>query len=105
MEPIELPIACTLDAAGQAEQARRWATLIDTAAIGRTATADGIELRFHPHQGVADELDQLVAVERGCCPWADWQIERTDAALILRATAPRDGVAALRAMFSALATS
>jgi hypothetical protein len=83
-------------------QARRWAELIRTAGSGRVATRDGVELRFRPADGVAHELETLVATERGCCAWARWEIDHPaggDGSLVMRAGADRNGTAVLQSMF------
>jgi hypothetical protein len=103
MEPIELPVACTLNAADQSEQVQRWTRLIETAALARSHTPGGIELRFaDPDDDIREELAALVAVERECCAWAHWTIRTAPGGdLVLQATAATEqGAAALRAMFS-----
>jgi hypothetical protein len=102
-EPIQLPIACSLDAGELSVQERRWAELIRAAGTGRVATLDGVELRFRHDAGVAAELEALVATERGCCAWARWEIARPDCdddgCLVMRASAAGDGAAVLQSMF------
>ena len=92
-EPIELPIACTLDAGELRAQERRWAQLIRTAGIGRAATPDGVELRFRVDEGVEDELEALVATERECCAWARWEVGHlAGAAVVMPARAAGDAL-------------
>ena len=58
-----IPVACTLTAAGLATQRRRWEQLMARALTGRAETADGLRLSFRPE--AEDELRALVAVETG----------------------------------------
>jgi hypothetical protein len=102
-EPIELPIACALGVRELGAQERRWTELVRAAGTGRAATPDGIELRFRDddHHGVERELGELVAIERECCAWARWQIDRgpEDGSVVLRARASGDGAAVLQSLF------
>ncbi len=92
-------IACTLAPKRLAGQADRWRQLLQAAGLGRTETADGLELRFRDEPAAERELRDLVAVERACCAWARWEVQRADGALVLHASSTPDGAAALHAMF------
>jgi hypothetical protein len=92
-------IACSLGAERAAGQAERWRRLGRDAGLGRTETADGLELRFRDEAAVERELRDLVAVESGCCAWARWEVRRADGELVLRVSSVPDGAAALHAMF------
>lgn len=92
-------IACALGQERLADQAGRWRQLTEAAGLGRTETADGLELAFRDEPAVERELRDLVAVERACCAWARWEVQRAGAALVLHVSSTPDGAAALRAMF------
>jgi hypothetical protein len=92
-------IACDLEAGGAAAQAERWVRLGQEAALGRAETADGLEIRFRDEAAVERELRELASVERGCCAWARWEVDRTNGELVLRVTSTPEGAAALHAMF------
>jgi hypothetical protein len=79
-------VACTLTAADLAVQGNGWARLAFRAAAG-----DGVE----------DELQRLVAVERECCAWASWTVraDGADVVLEVRSAAP-EGIAVLHGMFA-----
>jgi hypothetical protein len=94
-EPV--PIACALNSADLAAQARRWQRLITRALSTRTETADGMRLSFRVE--VADELRALVAVEAECCRWASWTVTAGSAVVTLDVRAPAGGSAAVREMF------
>ena len=70
----EAPVACTLSAGDLRAQAGRWRALYAAAGIERTATADGIRVRFRRDAAVEAELRALVAVEVECCKWAEWSV-------------------------------
>jgi hypothetical protein len=88
-------VACTLSTTDMAAQARRWDQLIAQAMTSSSQTTDGIRLRFRNEPSVQAELDQLVAVERQCCPWASWTVRSNDSELVLEARATGLGVATL----------
>jgi hypothetical protein len=92
-------IACALGAGDQAAQASRWDRLRATAEVARTPTGDGIRLAFRDDRETETELLALVEVESECCAWARWTVARHKGALVLDASASRDGVDALHAMF------
>ena len=91
------PVACTLTPAGLAAQAGRWDELMAQSMTGHTRISDGLRLTFHP--GADAELRALVAIERDCCRWATWTLDRHDGAIVLTVRAEGDGVAALYALF------
>jgi hypothetical protein len=93
-------IACALGAERAAGQAERWRRLGRDAGLGRTETADGVEVRFRDEAAVERELRDLVAVEGDCCAWARWEVRRADGELVMRVSSAPDGAAALHAMFS-----
>jgi hypothetical protein len=95
-----VPVACSLTAAGLAEQAGRWVRLATRAMTGYTKTADGLRLGFRPERGIEEELRALVAVETQCCPWATWTVQATATRLTLDVRAAGDGVTALHGMFT-----
>ena len=69
------PVACALTQAGLAAQSARWQRLATRALAERADTADGVRLSFRPGPGVEAELRALVAIERECCPWAEWSVD------------------------------
>ena len=100
-EPVELPIACSLDAAELGARQRRWTELVRTTGTGARAIADGVELRFQAGEATDRELQELVDGERECCPWARWELYRDgDRELVMLAHAGNDtGAATLQSMF------
>jgi hypothetical protein len=93
------PIACSLTTADLAKQARRWKSVARRAMAGRIRTADGVRLRFTPGPGIEEELHALVAVEKECCPWAEWTVHSAADQLTLDVRSAGEGVAAVHSMF------
>jgi hypothetical protein len=94
------PVACSLGVAGLRAQERRWADLVRGAGIDRSATGDGVALRFRADPNVEHELRELVAVENECCSWATWEVRADrDGALVMQARTTGDGVTTLQSMF------
>jgi hypothetical protein len=97
----ETGIACTLGTEGAATQGERWLRLGREAGLGRTQTADGLEIRFRGEPAVERELRALVAVESGCCGWARWEVRPAGGELVMRVSSTPEGAAALHTMFAA----
>jgi hypothetical protein len=99
-----MEIVCTLGTTDRADQAERWGRLIARAGTGREETPTGVQLRFRPGAGVAEELEALAATERECCAWATWTVATGRDGVVLDIASSGEGIAALRSMFtSALA--
>lgn len=96
------PIACTLELAELSAQAKRWTDLRHRAEIAQVHTPRGKRIRFRAGEGVAEELEELVAVEQECCAWATWSVERIDGKVVLDVASSGDGIASLHEMFSPL---
>jgi hypothetical protein len=96
----EVPVACTLDAAGLATQAQRWSRLLERSAVDRVETVDGLLIRFRTDEGTVAELHHLVAVENECCAWASWAVTEADGTADLVICSTGDGIAVLHGMFA-----
>jgi hypothetical protein len=94
------PVACTLGAADLSQQAERWRRLLTRAAIARLETSHGIRIEFLAGAGIADELEQLVAVESKCCAWAVWSVAAVAGHVVLDVTSTGDGIAAIHSMLT-----
>jgi hypothetical protein len=92
-------VACALTGDELAEQSRRWRALYERAGLERVETNDGIQIRFRSDVGVEEELRALVAVERGCCRWARWEVETGDDSVRVDVTSTGVGVTTLHGMF------
>jgi hypothetical protein len=92
-------VACTLGSEDLSAQTARWKKLGARAGAGRVPAADGLRLIFRREAGVEEELQELVAIERSCCSWADWSVEGDAGEVVLDVRATGEGVTALHGMF------
>jgi hypothetical protein len=103
MEDESAPVACSLGQGDLAERTARWQTLAARALRQAAPTQDGVRLVFTADPGVADELESLVALERGCCAFAAWSVQVGPARLTLDVTADgEEAVTAVRSLFPGL---
>lgn len=94
-------VSCSLDRDDLAERAERWQRLAERAFRGCEQTDRGQRLEFRREPGVVEELNELAALERDCCRFAEWAVHAEDGALALDVSArSAEGVAAVQAMFS-----
>jgi hypothetical protein len=94
-----MDVTCTLGASDLKEQARRWTELRRRAERRQAETPAGKRVYFAAEDGVAEELGALVAVERECCAWASWTVERQGDDVVLEIASSGEGVPAIRRMF------
>jgi hypothetical protein len=94
------PFACSLTATAGAERAQRWRTLLDDGLLYARRLAGGRRLAFRAEPGVVQELDELVAAERECCPFLNLTVARFDERLILDIVAPPEAETIIDAMFA-----
>jgi hypothetical protein len=94
------PIACTLVATDLAAQRRRWQELAERTSIERVELPDGLRLVFAAEPGVLHVLEELVAVERECCAFADWTVASRDGTATLEITAEPEAVPVVHGMFA-----
>jgi hypothetical protein len=94
-----LPVACTLQQADAATRSRRWQALNERAEPRAELVPGRLELRYQPGVGVQQELLELAAAERECCPFVTWEVVAEGAGPAVRVTGEPDGVRAVAAMF------
>jgi hypothetical protein len=94
----EPPLACTLAAADGAARLGRWRALSD-ARLSVRRLPDQLVVRYRSHRGVQQELETLVAAERECCSFADWQVTRDSEDVLLRIRSDAKGLAAIVSVF------
>jgi len=100
---MEKPIACTLVASDLTNQQRRWRELVGRTSFQRIEVPDGLRLVFGAGPGVAETLEELVAVERECCAFADWELARRDGEITLEISALGAAVPVVHGMFREVA--
>jgi hypothetical protein len=94
-----MDVACTLGESDLRDQARRWTELRRRSERRQADTPAGKRIYFEDEDGVVGELGALVAVERECCAWASWTVEREGDEVVLEIASSGDGVPAIRRMF------
>ena len=100
--PAQAP-ACSLSQADLAGRAARWRALAEIALVQVSRTSSGQRLAFRAGPEAADELEELAALERGCCSFATWSVGRTGDQLILDISAAGpEGTEAVHALFAEL---
>jgi hypothetical protein len=97
------PVACSLGQADLAQRAQRWKALAASSLTDLSQTGSGLRLAFGNGPGVADELQELVALERECCAFATWFVRQDGGEVVLEVSGDSEEAAgAVRSMFSAL---
>lgn len=91
--------ACALPGGELRGRRERWLRLSDAALIDKAPLAAGVLLHFRRSEAAERELRDLVALERECCSFAQWDLIQRGRELSLEVTAGRDAVAAASAMF------
>jgi hypothetical protein len=90
----ELPIACTLGATDGAARLARWRALSDARLTVQRAP-DQLVVLYRSQPGVHEELEALVAGERECCSFAEWEVTRDAEHVVLRIRSDAKGLAAI----------
>lgn len=101
MEQTTEPIACSLSSGEAQERAWQWAALLDQAQAMRNPIAGGVRVELLQRDGVAAELDRLVAAERACCPFLTMRVEAAGDLLALTVTAPAQAEPLIADLFGA----
>jgi hypothetical protein len=100
-EVTALPlIACSLDATGQNRRLADWSSLLREAAR-REETADGVRYAFVTSDELESRLRTLVAAEKTCCAFFDFNIVRAADEIEMTVTAPPEAAGTLRFLFPA----
>jgi mercuric ion transport protein len=98
-------VACVLD--GQAYRTRlaRIQALMDHALIARERLALSIRMRFRRDTGVEADLEELVALERKCCPFLAFALEKLPGEMLLTISGPESAAPLLDDAFGGAAAS
>ena len=94
-----MPIACTLGSEAHRDRRERWLRLTRQALDEKRLTPRGVQLRLRPLGGVEEEARALMDLERDCCSFARWSVERHGATVTIDISAGGEGVNALHALF------
>jgi MerR family transcriptional regulator, copper efflux regulator len=82
----ELPIACTLSGADQADRAAAWRAVVSDGAAAMDERGARVRLARHAEP----ELRELIAAESECCPFLEFDLRHDGAGLRLRVSGPAE---------------
>ncbi|HEY1595818.1 MAG TPA: hypothetical protein VGF74_10520 [Thermoleophilaceae bacterium] len=88
---FDVPIACSLSATDARTRKADWERLLRRAATTRTPVAGGTRIALAPLEGVRAELERLVAAERECCPFLDFDVDDAGGVLVVTIPTEADG--------------
>jgi hypothetical protein len=91
-----IPVACTLEAGAARQRAADWGKL-GSSVVGVERSNREMTVRFS--DAAANELNRLVAAERECCGFANWQLTTAGEEIVLTITGDEFGVASLAESF------
>jgi hypothetical protein len=87
--PLTESIACSLEKAALAERGRRWERLAQRALISADRTGEtAARQRYRAEPGVREELEELVRLERECCPFLDMSVDEVESEVVLSVSGP-----------------
>ena len=93
------PIACTLGATDQDARIEEWRQLRRDALLGETREGSVSTTLWKSSAGVLERLGALVAAERRCCSFFDFNLEQEESVIRLRTTYPPGAEAVLDLVF------
>jgi hypothetical protein len=86
----DLPIACTLTAAGMAARMALIEALAADGLLDRTQTEMGMRVRLLDRPDIELRTRELVAAESKCCAFLDFRLGRENGDLVLDISGPED---------------
>jgi hypothetical protein len=95
---VELPIACSLDAAQAGARLARWQALFAATNPTVQRRPEEIVARFPTHAGAGEELEALAAAERACCAFVRWRVTHHAQWHELSVDGSPEGIAAVASM-------
>jgi hypothetical protein len=94
-------LACSL---GPAEFRQRLGTIRElTRRALRKRDRDGLQLRLAYDAGAETEVRELIGMERQCCGFLDFQMDREDGRFLVTITAPPEAMDSVEQIFSEFA--
>lgn len=84
----DLPVECTLGASDRRGRVAAWHALCEGALTASAAGPDSFEARFSDTDENRARVEQLVELERECCAFLSFELERRDGSAILCITGP-----------------
>jgi hypothetical protein len=92
-------VACFLDGHAYRTRVARIQTLMDQALIARERSETSVRMRFRRNAVVEANLEELVALERECCPFLVFALEKLPAEMVLTISGPESASALLDEAF------
>jgi hypothetical protein len=81
-----VPIACSLSSEEARDRVARWNNLVLEAKTAARSKAGLVQAEFRNEAAVRKELELLVAAERECCPFLQFDLSETETAVALTLT-------------------
>ena len=101
---MEQPIACTLKGDEARTRWRNWNDLV--AELASLENQPGrLKLSFQNGEETRADLIRLIAAERECCGFVEWDLEESPVAIAVIVTGSNEGVAAMAEAFGVAASS
>jgi len=97
----ELPIACSLTAAEMSTRLSEMRAVGERALLSSQSTGEGALLRLRPGAQTRARIEELVAAEKECCPFLDFELSEREDALELTIRSPEAGRAVVQELVSA----
>lgn len=91
---MEQPIACILEGDEARTRWRDWNDLVAESASVENQPGR-LKLSFQNGEETRAELIRLIAAERECCGFVEWELEETVAAISVLVTGSNEGVSAM----------
>jgi hypothetical protein len=88
-------IACVLDGQAYRTRVARIHALMEHELIARERLETAVRLRFRRDAGVEANLEELVALERACCPFLVFALEKLPGEMVLTISGPESAAALL----------
>jgi hypothetical protein len=92
-------VACFLDGQAYRTRVARIHALMEQALIARERLETSVRLRFRRTAGVETNLEELVALERQCCPFLVFELEKLPSEIVLTISGPESAAALLDEAF------
>ena len=100
-EEVEVPIACSLDAAALGERAEEWRALVRAAVVSVSSDDTSVRLELRPTDAALTDAVGLAQREKQCCPFFEVSLV-LDADRRTLVLAVPDGAQQVVAAFAAL---
>jgi hypothetical protein len=95
---VELPVACSLDAAEAGGRLARWQALFAATNPTIRRQPEEILVRVPARSGAGEELEALAAAERACCDFVRWRVTHHSQWHELSIDGSPEGIAAIAPM-------